>query len=90
MGLKGWSGQVWKILLHPGFIPQTFHPVVSRNAEYSILAHSLPRHSVSNRRLVLSVMCLLCSTETGIRDESSVSFVPLYDSEICGVPKLAS
>jgi len=51
MGLKGWSGQVWKILLQLGFISQTFHPVVSRNAEYSILAHSLPRHSVNNRRL---------------------------------------
>jgi len=51
MGLKVWSGQVWKILLQLGFIPQTFHPVASCNAEYSILAHSLPRHSVNNMRL---------------------------------------
>jgi hypothetical protein len=43
-GLQGRSGQVQKILLPPGFNPQTVQSVSSRYTDYATLAHSqLPR-----------------------------------------------
>jgi hypothetical protein len=38
-GLQIWSGRVGKILPPPGFDPQTFHSVASRNTDRAILAH---------------------------------------------------
>ena len=35
-GPQGWSGQVWKILPPPGFVPWTVEPVASRYTDYPI------------------------------------------------------
>jgi hypothetical protein len=42
-------------------------------------------HSVNNVRLDTGSDVFVVQHKTGIRDESSVSFVPLHDSEVYGM-----